>query len=465
MLPEAFVKRIKEELGPEEAEAFFKSFEARPYKALRINRLKKRDVSQEMPDLKKMFSLKETEWYENGCYYEEDTQPGKHPFHEAGAYYIQEASAMVPPLFLDVKPGMRILDLCAAPGGKATEIAELLDNTGLLVANEPDKKRAATLSLNIERLGIGNCIVTNEMPERLSTYFQGFFDRILVDAPCSGEGMFRKNSIAIDEWSEDNVRSCGERQDKILKEASGMLCPGGIMVYSTCTFSKEENEGSIERFLKDNKDFSLPDPEFFCPLPAGFSKSYINGVSGEGYAVRIWPHRVKGEGHFFAVLKRDGENSGNNIRVSGTGSLKAADPEALKLFTSFSKEVIPGLRLPEGTIHSFGDQLYFSNSLMPGIRGLKTLRPGLHLGTVRKGRFIPSHALALYIAPHMASVDYVLSSEEEALKYLNGESIPLSDSDKKGFCIVSFSGFSLGWGKSDGRIVKNHYPKGLRIRI
>ena len=173
MLPEAFVNRIKEELETGEAEAFLRSFEDEPHKALRINKLKKVGSHREAPDLYKMFSLTHTEWCENGCYYEEEGHPGKHPFHEAGAYYIQEASAMAPPLFLDVEPGIRILDLCAAPGGKSTEIAELMDNTGLLIANEPDRNRAATLSLNIERLGIGNCLVTNEMPERLSALFEG----------------------------------------------------------------------------------------------------------------------------------------------------------------------------------------------------------------------------------------------------------------------------------------------------
>ena len=462
MPPEEFLKRMKDSMDPEEFSLFLRSFEEEAHKSLRINGLKK-TLNPLLPELKAAFSLERVPWCEKGYYYDRKTDPGKHPLHEAGLYYIQEASAMAPVGWLDLKKGHKVLDLCAAPGGKSTYIADVMENTGLLVANEPVKKRAKILSLNVERLGIANTLVTNETPERLSMLFGAFFDRILVDAPCSGEGMFRKDGPAKEEWSPENVKMCGERQDKILSEAAKMLVPGGIMVYSTCTFSNEEDEGSIERFLAGNKDFSLMDPEEIRPLHDSWTKTSVNtGSVRPGSAVRIWPHRAKGEGHFFAVLKRDGKSPEGMRRISGSGSLKPASPGSVKLFEDFRKSFVPGFSLKGGIIHSFGDQLYHSNEDMPGTDYLKVLRPGLHLGTVKKDRFEPSHALALFLSPDMASIRCTIESREEALKYLKGESLPAVAGMNNGWCLMDFMGCSLGWGKSDGRIIKNHYPKGLR---
>ncbi len=464
MLPEEFVKRMKDSMDPEEFSLFLGSFEEEAHRSLRINGLKK-TLGPLLPELETAFSLNRVPWCSKGYYYDKKTDPGKHPLHEAGLYYIQEASAMAPVRWLDLKKGQKVLDLCAAPGGKSTYIADVMENSGLLVANEPVKNRARILSLNVERLGIANTLVTNETPERLSTLFGAFFDRILVDAPCSGEGMFRKEGPAREEWSPENVIMCGERQDKILSEAAKMLVPGGIMVYSTCTFSREEDEGTIERFLAGNKDFSLMDPEEICPIDESWTKTSVNTGSGSsGSAVRIWPHRSKGEGHFFAVLKREGTSPESMKRVSGSGSLRPASPGNVKLFEDFRKSFIPGLSLKGGIIHSFGDQLYHSNEDMPGIDHLKVLRPGLHLGTVKKDRFEPSHALALFLSSDMASIRCSVESREEALKYLKGESLPAVPGLDNGWCLMDFMGCSLGWGKSDGRIIKNHYPKGLRIQ-
>ncbi len=467
-LPEDYLKRMKNSMEAHEYADFCTSYEEEPNKSLRLNTLKKCSGSKDIPDFRSMFSLEPVEWCDNGYYYNEAALPGKHPLHEAGAYYIQEASAMAPVQWLNVKPDLRILDLCAAPGGKSTEIAELMQNTGLLVANEPDRSRAKILSQNIERLGIRNALVTNETPERLSEVFEGFFDRILVDAPCSGEGMFKKNPEAISEWSTENVSMCACRQDRILENAARMLVPGGIMLYSTCTFSRDEDEGSIERFLNKEKDFCLLDPDSIKAVPAGFSLSEIDKTGDEtGTAVRLWPHRLKGEGHFFAVLKRKGSSPEKGSRSGGKGILREAPASSKKLFKEFMEMcLVPGFSLPDGVILEFGDQLYHADPVMPGYEGLKVLRPGLHLGTIKNKRFEPGHALALFLSPCDAIVSAALPDMETAIRFLRGESLPsdlILNTEKKGWCIAGFMGMSLGWGKSDGRIIKNHYPKGLRI--
>ncbi len=451
----------------EDFASFLASYNEEPCKSLRINPLKKHSAGVPAPDCKTLFGLEPVEWCENGFYYDGSTLPGKHPLHEAGAFYIQEASAMAPVKWLDVRPGMRVLDLCAAPGGKSTEIAELLQNTGFLVANEPDRNRAKILSLNIERLGIRNAFVSNEMPDKLAELFPGFFDRILVDAPCSGEGMFRKNPEAVKEWSEENVSMCAMRQDGILESAAKMLVPGGIMVYSTCTFSKEEDEGSIERFLNREKDFCLISPDSIRNIPDGFVRADIpNGSSG--YGIRLFPHKIRGEGHFFAVLKRDGFSPEGGIRSAASGLLKEASQSAKKLFSDFVWEFISvenGIISGKSILHEFGDQLYLADSMMPGIKGLKVLRPGLHLGTLKNKRFEPGHALALFLSPDDAALQAHIPDAETALRYLKGESLSadyLTNADGRGWCIMEFMGMSLGWGKSDGRMLKNHYPKGLR---
>ncbi len=459
MLPEEFLSRMRSYLEGDEYEAFLSSYDDIPNKSLRINTLKK-SSGDKTPEKTLSAILKDrVSWCDNGYYYNEDDRPGRHAYHEAGLYYIQEASAMAPVKWLDVRPGMRVLDLCAAPGGKSTEIACDMDNKGIFITNEPEPDRAKILSLNIERSAIGNALVTNEMPDRLSARFEGFFDRILVDAPCSGEGMFRKNPEAVNEWSPGNVSYCAERQAGILKEAAKMLIPGGIMVYSTCTFSRDENEGMIEGFLKDNKDYSPVDPDTVKKLPEGFIKT--------DYGIRIYPHKVRGEGHFFSILKREGDVPGEIKRLSSNGVIEEASGANIKLFKAFTGESLPDLCLPEGIIHSFGDQLYLAPSDCSGLRGLKVLRPGLHLGTLKKGRFEPSHALALFVSPDEAALNAEINgSPDMALKYMKGETLPadiITGGSRKGWCIVSVDGYSLGWGKSDGRIIKNHYPRGLRI--
>ncbi len=485
MLPEKFLERMQNMLG-EEYPAFLESLSGKRYRALRLNPLKTRiqEGKEKLP-----FTLSPVPWTKNGFYYEEEEQPGKHPYHEAGLYYIQEPSAMAPvPCLMEERasvaaiperqeehvsaaaiperqeepatPG-RVLDLCAAPGGKSTQIAEYMRGRGMLITNEIHPQRAKILSENIERMGISNAIVLNETPESLSKRFIAFFDRILVDAPCSGEGMFRKNDNAGEEWSEENVALCAERQDGILDCAATMLKPGGRLVYSTCTFAPAEDEGSVSRFLETHPDFCLEKEE------------------------RLMPHKIKGEGHFLAVLHREG---GQLSSAATAGTEKSLTLKDCREFLDFAKEAltIPAEELTEGKILlRFGEQLYLAPAETPSLRGLKVLRPGLHLGTVKKNRFEPSHALALFLKKEQAVHAVNLACDGTAVrKYLEGQTLTIGEgcdvemahiitrgrmaaeqadvSLPKGWCLVCVDGYSLGWGKAAGAVLKNHYPKGLR---
>ncbi|MGN0430839.1 MAG: RsmB/NOP family class I SAM-dependent RNA methyltransferase [Lachnospiraceae bacterium] len=462
MLPEAFLDRM-EKLLQEEYPAFLQSFEGEPHKGLRINTLKT-GVEEFLE--KNSFSLGRIPWVENGFYYHAENQPGKPPFHEAGVYYIQEPSAMAPVPFLEVKPGERVLDLCAAPGGKSTQIAEYMQGEGLLVCNEIHPARARILSENIERMGIRNAMVTNESPQNLEKAFPGYFDKILVDAPCSGEGMFRKNEEASTEWSPENVMLCAQRQDEVLASAAEMLRPGGRIVYSTCTFAPAENEGTISRFLKEHKDFSVVKadmPKGFVPGRAEWIKEPATGIEN---TMRLMPHKIQGEGHFLAVLQKEGAWNENWKRSSAGGQEKGIKEKEYADFVTFEKKYLKGSEF-KGIYLLFGEQLYLAPEDMPALKGLKVLRPGLHLGTLKKNRFEPSHALALTLKKEEV-VQYVELSVQEAAHYLSGqtfamEDIRLSSADNPGgWCLVCVEGFSAGWGKLAGNMLKNHYPKGLR---
>ena len=483
MLPEDFLNRMEKMLG-EEYPQFLESFERERHCGLRLNALKigaegssaaSRYGAGDIVGDRGFAHLTPVPWAENGYYYEADDQPGKHPFHEAGLYYIQEPSAMAPAGLLEVQPGQRVLDLCAAPGGKSTQLAAGLQGKGFLLCNEINSARARVLSGNIERMGITNACVTNETPARLAELFPGYFHRVLVDAPCSGEGMFRKNEAACEEWSPENVRLCAARQDEILDCAAEMLCPGGRLVYSTCTFAPEENEGSVSRFLSRHPDFAL------CPIEkkkygwegCDGNPAYIeNPAEGLENTLRLAPHRIKGEGHFAAVLQKQGSLP-ERLPGSGPGSAQRPVPEKeLEEFEAFCRE---NLQIPEAGQRAvwkpgagscgyvrFGDNLYLTPEGMPGLKGVRVLRPGLHLGELKKNRFEPAHALALALAPGQARHVWNLDSNSpEVRAYLNGQSFPAEG--EKGWYLICVDGFSLGWGKLAGNMMKNHYPKGLRI--
>ena len=455
MLPQDFAERMKDMLK-EDYDVFLKSYENEKYQALRVNPLKVKDAAVEE---KAPFSLTKVPWAAHGFYYDSADQPGKHPYHEAGVYYIQEPSAMAPAEYLEAKPGERILDLCAAPGGKSTQIGAALNGEGLLISNEIHPARAKILSENIERMGIRNAIVTNETPEHLSEIFVEYFDRILVDAPCSGEGMFRKNEDAMTEWSKENVMLCAERQDGILSHAASMLRPGGQLVYSTCTFAPEENEGSISRFLEKHPEFSIVAVEKKDGMSAGVPEWISRPADGIGHTIRLWPHRLKGEGHYLAVLKKAGElpdDYRGGCRSGEQMGLKEKDcKECMEFLDTYFK------KKPTGILVKFGDQIYLAPEGTPSLKGLKVLRPGLHLGTVKKNRFEPSHALAL--ASKASDVTYstdLPSDGAEIRAYLSGQTI--NREGEKGWYLITTDGYSIGWGKLAGGIMKNHYPKGLR---
>lgn len=486
-LPKDFISEIEDILG-EESASFFESYEKRPRKALRLRGSRKNDTVLH----KLVEGLSKVPWEERGYYYDGEasvgdpeggigmgagvgdgpiggalTDPGKDPLHRAGAYYIQEPSAMAPAALLikllcERNEPLRILDLCSAPGGKGTSLGEAFAGRGFVTCNEIHRGRAEILSENVERMGLSNVLVISEDPSRLSERFQGYFHGILVDAPCSGEGMFRKDSDAVSQWSRDNVLMCAKRQEEILDFAAPMLAPGGVLVYSTCTFSGEENEGSIQRLLKDNDRLEILDPVEICRMID------IPGADVRSYGIRLWPHRVAGEGHFLAAVRdKDyaGASPGQGFAVSNPAAPTYKDRLSDKSLTDLCREAagFEAVKLPPGKLLSFGDQLYLSPPDMPDIRGLKVLRPGLHLGTLKKGRFIPSHALALWLSPgdFPAIVD-LGEDTASALKYQRGETLNIEDTKLKGWALICCRGFSLGWGKVVSGVVKNHYPKGLR---
>ncbi len=640
MLPSKFTNRMKFMLG-QECDAFLVSFECVRSKALRINPCKlqggREDAYSKLP-----FETKKILWEENGFVYKDEDEPGKHPLHMAGLYYIQEPSAMSPVAYLDPKPGQRVLDLCAAPGGKSTQIAGRMQGRGILVSNEINAGRAKILSENIERMGIGNAMVLNETPQNLSARFEGWFDRILIDAPCSGEGMFRKNEDAVTNWSPENVRLCADRQDEIMDNAASMLAPSGRLVYSTCTFAPDEDEGTIYRFLLRHPEFRVVEVPLYEGMDHGnpswslidtsdestwtkpdLQDSASSTQNGQDYVlegcldevktnkenlnndnlnkeklnkenpnkevtdqlancIRLWPHHLKGEGHFLAVLERVNENSDIDVKINSakesgeqhgndmgqeadesvndisqengeqsvsdidqkaptitycpggfqrgirieqrnphdssylgediydsdskganvSGNIEKIDSDsadkkskkklkakdrrlmdknagraqnkalkggsdlelAKKLWEEFAGEVLSesGMDRLYGTLFTFGENVYLAPFLMPSTDRLKVMRPGLHLGTMKKGRFEPSHSLALFLRKEDVKNSHDYPSDSKEIKdFTSG--LSLTASLDNGWYLILTDGCSLGWAKSDGRRLKNHYPKGLRI--
>lgn len=478
-LPIEFEKKMKAFLG-NEWDDFLYSYDNNRFQALRFNTLKVQSPEERMRILKVLGISpdKKVSWADEAYYFDENVRPGKHPYHEMGLYYIQEPSAMSAAALLAPKPGMRVLDLCAAPGGKSTQLATYLGDSGLLVSNEINTQRSRILSQNIERMGIKNAIVTNEDSFVLASHFPSFFNAIQVDAPCSGEGMFRKLPEAIEQWSMENVAICAARQKEILDNAAVMLKPGGVIVYSTCTFSREENEDVIEYFLERHPDFTLEEME------------------------RFWPHKVDGEGHFVAKLVRRGsvnelgadydvcEDSCNKVEDTGLKADRktkknknsknrknetkpALTKENMKLLSEFLDETISedmAAWIKNSRLVMFGEQLYRLPDMEVDIKGLKVQRAGLHIGEFKKQRFEPSHSLALALKLSEAkNVVKLTWDDPQTTGFFNGQSVILSDEQtaecKKGWALVCVDGYTAGWGKVNGTQVKNHYPKGLRNKI
>lgn len=468
-LPDAFVMRMRQLLGCE-CDAFFASYEKERALGLRVNTMK---VPAEVfaRENQETFSLRPVSWCREGFYYEQESRPGRHPYHEAGVYYIQEPSAMAVVSLLDPKPGERVLDLCAAPGGKTTHIASRLNGKGLLVSNEIHPARAKILSQNVERMGIGNAIVTNEDSGSLADFFPEFFDCMVVDAPCSGEGMFRKDEQARNEWSEANVRLCAERQQEILDNAAKMLKPGGRMVYSTCTFAPEEDEDGMAAFLERHPEFSvvcLEPGEVPEGLSCGYPEWSRNHNPDLRNTFRIWPHKSEGEGHYLALLRKNGTWTAEDGRKRKQPKYwnDKAGRSYVEEFLKKSLTASDHDALEEGMdrLILFGDQLYQLPEGTPALDRLRVLRPGLHLGAFKTKRFEPAHALSHFLKPEQAvSVCRLEPEDPQVLDYLKGNTVK-GEAGLSGWTLVCIGDYPLGWGKAVSGTVKNHYPKGLRIQ-
>jgi NOL1/NOP2/sun family putative RNA methylase len=450
-LPEAFLLKMKELLG-EEYHIYLNSYEESAHQGLMVNTLK---IGVEDFVFRAPFELTPVLWADGGFYYGSQDRPGLHPYYDAGLYYIQEPSAMAPAVLLGVTPGHKVLDLCAAPGGKAFQLAAQLKGEGFLLANEIHPLRVRALGENLERMGVQNAVITQETPERLAMVFENYFNRILVDAPCSGEGMFRKNPEVSKIWSSSLPIRCSTRQKNILEYAAKMLAPGGRMVYSTCTFSPEENEGVVNWFLEKHQDFSLIQDSFVSYFESG-NPEWVDGSAELIKTFRIWPHKIKGEGHFMALLEKDDHGKRGSLPLFyKRWGIRRELPE----YNQFIREYI--CEPVEEYLYMRKDHLYRVPPSMPDISGLRVLRTGFHLGTLRKNRFVPSHALALALKKEQVLQSIHLASDsDEVIQYLQGHTLP--GLDGKGWALMTVDGFSLGWGRLSGGMIKNYYPKGLR---
>lgn len=459
-LPVTFEEKMRGLLGGE-MDAYLACYEEPRYYGLRVNTNK---ISVE--EFRKIcpFELRQIPWIENGFYYDgERLSPAKHPYYFAGLYYLQEPSAMTPANRLPVEPGDKVLDVCAAPGGKATELGARLCGKGLLVANDISSSRAKGLLKNIEVFGIGNVAVLCEEPGRLEGYFPEFFDKILIDAPCSGEGMFRKDKKMVKAWEEHGPEYFSNIQKSIVTQAAGMLKKGGMMLYSTCTFDSRENEEIIANLRKEYPEFRILDIrpyEGFCP---GIPTTALPSDEDLRKTVRIFPHKMKGEGHYLALLQK-GEgipkrNDGTNEKRKNSPS---RIPEAAK---PFFEDI--AWELEAGRLELRGERLFYMPDGLSDVRGIRFLRTGLLLGELKKNRFEPSQALAMCLKREEYAHSINFSADDpRVLRYLKGETLDIGDLGESGgrsWQLVCVDGFPLGWGKSSGGVLKNKYLPGWRL--
>ena len=491
-LPAAFLERMEQLLG-EEFPDFLASYPRKRTYGLRVN------ISKITPEAFEQicpFEIRPIPWIRGGYFYNEDVRPSLCPLYRAGLYYLQDPGAMIPASLLPVEDGDRVLDLCAAPGGKATALAAKLGGTGLLAANDISSTRAKALLRNLELFGNVNTLVLNEDPEKLAEQFEGTFDKILLDAPCSGEGMFRKDPSLASDWSPEKSAALSRLQKKLIHLAAKMLRPGGMLLYSTCTFSTEEDEEVVSDLLRADPGFRLVSPEWYDGFACGIPDS--TGTPGLEKCVRIYPHRMESEGQFAALLQKapdsrvlpdepeagnafitagQEERSGRPSRKKRTRTEQKKDtgkrdsrPEAVRHITSFFEEI--GLRTLSGqefradTLEIRGDRAYYVPAPVPGFRGLTFLRNGLYLGDLKKNRFEPSQALALALRPGDASSCITLSVSDERLNaYLSGSPVFIAPEEtpvSSGWCLLCAGPYPLAFGKLVNGQLKNKIPAGWR---
>jgi NOL1/NOP2/sun family putative RNA methylase len=473
-LPKQFEDRMKELLG-EEYKEYLQCYTNPHYSGLRVNTMK---TTPEVFERFCPYSIDRVPWVNNGYYYDSEQQPAKHPFYYAGLYYIQEPSAMTPASLLPIRKGDKVLDICAAPGGKSTELGAKLDGEGLLVSNDISNSRAKALLKNIELFGIRNALVVSEAPNKLLDYFPEYFDKILIDAPCSGEGMFRKSSSIIKNWEEHGVAYYSELQKEIILSVAKMLKPGGYMLYSTCTFSPEENEGTISYLLENYPDFevvnAIPDEETQKELGLSYEgfdfgkPEWVNGKEELKHCLRLWPHKIKGEGHFITLLHKKIQTIEPELdlpmteyRVSNSGnSLKGK-----KLLSEEANEFLGQLKfqIKEELLEVHEERVYLLPEGLPNVKGLRILRKGLLLGEMKKQRFEPAQALANAI--NITDYDKVIKlnlEDPNVIRYLKCESILLEGEYADGWYLICVENFPLGWVKITKNNLKNKYQPGWR---
>lgn len=432
---------------------------------LRINTLK---ISKD--DIYRLinYNFQPVDWCNEGFYYDDSIRPSKSVYYNAGLYYIQEPSAMSAAAALNVIPGDKVLDLCAAPGGKSTQLGAALKNTGVLVSNDSSASRSKGLLKNIELFGIRNALISVERPESLKKKFHHYFDKILVDAPCSGEGMFRKDVDIIKAWSLEYSQKLSEVQKSILNSAKDMLAPSGYILYSTCTFAPEENEENILFFLKQNPDFELvPLPDsmrsFFAPSVPGYLSEPLRKDFKEyniEYCCRLWPHKINGEGHFLALLHHKGASS--SVLSTGLDKKNIVDKGVLSYYYAFVEKFMYKDIGEKFLLH--GSSLYSVPQCFPNFDTLRIVRSGIYLGEIKKDRFEPSQAFAMTLSMTDAKYTLNLSHKNDSAlikRYLTGDSFDCSLPDC--WALVCVDGFPLGWGKVISSRLKNKYHPGWRI--
>lgn len=448
-LPEQFLDNMKA-LLKEEYEPWLASYEKPSYQGFRLNsyKLKQADCS----GILQSYEASPVPWISNGYYYNGQYRPSKDAYYYAGLYYLQEPSAMTPASILPVEPGDMILDVCAAPGGKSTELGSRLDGQGMLVSNDISNSRAKALLKNLELFGLPNICVTSEEPAKLAATFGMIFDGILVDAPCSGEGMFRKDPDLVKSWMEHGPEYYATIQTAILSQCAKMLKPGGHLLYSTCTFALVEDEDVIHSFLETH-------PDFTC-VPITPWEGATSGLDGLP-VIRLYPHKIKGEGHFIALLQKAGEKDATSLKKQS----QKKDYEYLMNKTDFPTfQKLWRNKILETSVMIKDDQVYILPEGFDRTWKLRYLRTGLHLGSLKKGRFEPSQAFAMSMKRTDFSNTISFAHEDErVIRYLKGETITLQEEEmKKGWCLVCVEGHPLGWAKGTGMTLKNKYYPGWR---